>query len=226
MNNNISNGALTFDNPPTAVPTNYRAIAGGSSGGNADITSNNWYSRFPYSYWSPSFGLSGATCTDDGTFTTFTSTVALTNQIPATNKFIRFDYDESNMIPVESISGGGTFIKLQGVNHNGQNICTNFVNVAGTMDIWEVNPDTTQGTHLTAVEASDINSHCPGASLGDKYFVCSSGLDVTEDYQGVDGVGTQRVLDYFLIGESAATTPPIWVMENNNMPELFIRKND
>lgn len=86
------------------------------------------------------------------------------------------------------------------------------------------------GTKLTGTAFYDIESYCTGASSGDKNFVCTTGgFDIVEEYQGVDGIGTQRVLDYYMaeMNGQPLPTPPIWVMEpnNNNPPRLFIENN-
>ena len=217
----VTEGRITKE-AGASIPSTWGSIAGTDSG--SAVTSMNYYSIDPFMYLTQVTTL-GAACNFNGTDTIVTlSGTSLTAGPAGPNDFLRIDFDESTMIKIDSYTST-TVLVLAGANH-----CS-AVGAGSNFDVYRFESNNTFGTKLTGAAFYDIDSYCSGASLGDKYFTCTNGgFDITEEYQGMDGIGTQRVLDYYMaeMYGQPLPTPPKWVLEpnNNNPPRLFIENND
>ncbi|MCO4793519.1 MAG: hypothetical protein KC493_07400, partial [Bacteriovoracaceae bacterium] len=217
----VVEGRVNYDTPG-AIPTSYGAIVGNNNLP-SEVTARNYYQRDPFRYYSPNFNYNGGGCTDGAGTTTFSITNFSFSPHSPSSHFLRIDFDDNLLIPVSQYSSLTTVVAIG-------NFCTEII-ASGQIDILEMQPAVTEGTKLAGTAFYDINSYCAGASLGGIYFQCSSaGFDITEEYQGVDGIGTQRVLDYYMAEMNGQTLPayPMWVLEsgNDNPPRLFIENNN
>lgn len=217
----VSEGRVTKD-IPGAIPATWGAVVGSDSGGN--VSSSNYYMLDPFRYLTQVTTLASA-CFFDGTDTIVTLTgTSMPTGTAGPADYLRIDFDESSMIKVTSYTSP-TVLVIAGADH-----CS-VIDAGTNFDVYRFEGNNSVGTKLVGTAFYDIDSYCSGASLGDKYFTCTNGgFDITEEYQGMDGIGTQRVLDYYMAEMNGQPLPshPIWVMEpnNNNPPRLFIKNND